>query len=36
MFILAHNDPIWITVGIAVGVVIGLMIAARASFQHRK
>jgi hypothetical protein len=36
MFILAHNDPIWITIGMAVGIVIGLMIAARASVQNRK
>ena len=36
MFILAHNDPIWIGCGIVIGVIVGLMIAARASFQNRK
>ena len=26
MFILAHNDPIWIALGAAIGVLVGLYI----------
>ena len=36
MFVLAHNDPVWITFGIAVGIALGLVIVLRAAFQGRK
>ena len=35
MFVLAHNDPIWITFGISIGIALAL-IAVRASAHLRK
>jgi hypothetical protein len=26
MFIVAHNDPVWITLGVGIGVGIGLIL----------
>ena len=36
MFILAHNDPVWIGVGMLVGVVVGILMVKTALFQNRK
>jgi len=36
MFILAHNDPVWIGVGILVGIAVGFIMVTRGVFIHRK
>jgi hypothetical protein len=36
MLILAHNDPMWITFGMTVGIAIGIGIVLRLAAQNRK